>query len=61
MLDEFGDLLSFDEMCRVLQCGRNTGYRLLKTGVVGFRIGRCWKIPKADVTVFLERRKSILQ
>ena len=61
MLDEYGALLSFDEFCEVLQCGRNTAYRLLNSGIVGFRIGRIWKIPKADVIALLAERHSILQ
>ena len=61
MLDEYNELFSFDEFCEVLQCGRNTAYRLLNAGIVGFRIGRIWKIPKADVIALLAERHSILQ
>lgn len=54
MLDVYNDLLTIDELCEALMVGRNTAYRLLNSRCLkAFRIGRCWKIPKASVQEFL--------
>lgn len=61
MLDVYNDLLTIDELCEALMVGRNTAYRLLNSRCLkAFRIGRCWKIPKASVQEFLQLRKSVL-
>lgn len=56
MLNEYGDLLTIDELCEILMIGRNTAYHILNSGrVVAFRIGRRWKIPKKSVQALLEQ------
>lgn len=50
MLKEYSDLLTIDELCDILQIGRNTAYHLLNSGfIAAFRIGCRWKIPKTAV------------
>lgn len=50
MLDEYSNLITIDELCEILQIGRNTAYHLLNTGfIAAFRIGRRRKIPKTAV------------
>lgn len=50
MLDAYSDLITIDELCEILQIGRNTAYHLLNSGfIAAFRIGRRWKIPKTAV------------
>lgn len=54
MLDEYSDLISIEELCDILQIGRNTAYQLLNNGfITAFRIGRRWKIPKTAVIKIL--------
>lgn len=54
MLDEYNDLISIEELCEILQIGRNTAYQLLNSGfITAFRIGRRWKIPKSAVIKLL--------
>lgn len=61
MLSEYGDLVTIDELCEILMIGRNTAYRLLNDKkLAGFRIGRCWKIPKAAVEKLLQNQNAVL-
>lgn len=58
MLDLCDELLTIDELCEVLQIGRNTAYKLLNSGFVSaFRIGRRWKIPKNSVQEVLQTKR----
>lgn len=58
MLEQYDDLLTLDELCEVLQIGRNTAYQLLNSGFVpAFRIGRRWKIPKTCVQELLKTKR----
>ncbi|WP_326158113.1 helix-turn-helix domain-containing protein [Oscillibacter sp.] len=53
--------MTIDELCSALMIGRNTAYQLLNSGAIkAFRIGRCWKIPKAAVRDFLEASHTVL-
>lgn len=48
------ELISIDDLCDVLNIGKNAAYNLLKTGQIkSFRIGRVWKIPKAAVQDYI--------
>lgn len=59
MLNEFGAIMTIDEVCDVLMIGRNAVYKLLNSGSLkAFRIGRVWKIPKESVDAFI--RTTIL-
>ena len=61
MSEQENALLTIDELCSALMIGRNTAYRLLNSGAIkAFRIGRCWKIPKAAVRDFLEASHTVL-
>ena len=47
-------LISIDEACGDLHCGRSTVYNLLRSGELqGFRINRRWKIPKESIQAFI--------
>jgi len=55
MLDEYGELITIDELCELLMIGKNMAYQILNSGQVkAFLIGRCWKIPKKSVQALLE-------
>ena len=59
MLDLYDELLTIDELCEVLQIGRNTAYQLLNSGFVpAFRIGPRWKIPKNSVQEVLQTKRA---
>ena len=48
------ELITFDELCETLMIGRNTAYKLLKSGKLNaFKIGRVWKIPKKALSQYI--------
>ena len=54
MFNEYNDLITIDELCGILQIGRNSAYMLLNTGAIkAIRIGRIWKIPKIAVEQYI--------
>lgn len=57
MLEQYGDILTIEELCKILKVGRNRVYELLETKrIKGFRIGRPWKIPKISVENYLKEQ-----
>lgn len=47
MFEKYSDVVGVDELCEMLNIGKNSAYKLLKTGeILSLRIGRCFKIPK---------------
>ena len=56
MGNEIEDLITLDELCEILNIGRNAAYSLLNSHEIkAFRIGRCWKIPSCAVTEYILR------
>ena len=54
------DLVTFEEFRDKLQIGRTTAYRLLNSGdIKAFKVGRCWKIPKAAVSEYISRMSKL--
>lgn len=48
------EIITIDEMCEILNIGKNTAYKLLKDKEISaFRIGRHWKIPKDAVNEYI--------
>lgn len=60
MLEQYGDIISVEELCEILKTGKNRVYELLQTNQIGsFRLGRNWKIPKISVIYYLETQSRI--
>ena len=56
------EILTTDEVMDYLMIGRNTIYELLKNGKLkGFKIGSCWKIPKAAVDEYIMAESGLGQ
>lgn len=54
MLEQYADVISVNELCKILGIGRNRAYELLQTNQIkGFQMGRPWKIPKVAVEKYL--------
>ena len=54
MLEQYNEILTLDEMCEILNIGKNTAYRLLNNKEVnGFKIGHVWKIPKKALESYI--------
>lgn len=56
MLESYHDVLTVNDLCEILMVGKNAAYQLLNDqAIAAFRIGRCWKIPKAAVEEYLNK------
>ena len=54
MFNDYGDLVSVEELCEMLAIGKNAAYTLLSSGKLkAFRHNRVWKIPKQGVTNYI--------
>lgn len=54
LTNDFGEILTVDDVMELLYIGRNTVYHLLNSGQLkAFRIGRTWKIPKDCLTDYI--------
>jgi len=59
ILEEYQDILIFDELVDILNVGINTTYNLLKNKkIYSKKIGREYKIPKVCVIDYLYNRKT---
>lgn len=56
MLDNYSaDVVSVEELCRILRLGKNSVYDLLKKGKIkNLRVGKKYIIPKKSVIEFLD-------
>lgn len=47
-------MLTVEELCEIMNIGKNSAYRLLKNHEIkAFQQGRSWKIPKYSVEEFI--------
>ncbi len=54
MFDAYEDIVTLEDVCAMLNIGKNGAYRLLKEGKLhGFKIGRIWKISKKSVIDYI--------
>lgn len=57
MLQYENEILLPDEVCEILHIGKNTLYKLLNNKeLIGYRVGRNWKIPKRAVVNYIMRK-----
>jgi putative molybdopterin biosynthesis protein len=55
MLESYNDLLTVNEVSRVMNCSEQKVRKLIKTGVLkSYRIGRQIRIKKTDLINFIE-------
>ena len=55
----FDDVLTVTELMDFLAVGKNTAYKLLRSGEIkSFRIGRNYKIPKESVRKYIGRENN---
>lgn len=54
MFEQYEDMVTIDDVCQMLNIGKNNAYRLLKEGKLhAFKIGRIWKISKNSVMEYV--------
>ena len=54
MLKDYPDVLSFEQMCKILSICPKTGYKLLQDEKIrNIKIGRAYRIPKPHMIAYL--------
>lgn len=54
------DLLTVDDLCKVLMVGKNTAYNLVTSNTIkSFKVGKSWKIPRASVEKYVQDQVKI--
>jgi len=52
---EYPDVLTVDELIRMMRIGRNNAYDLLRSGKIrSFKVGKHYRITKKDAISYLE-------
>lgn len=60
MFNDFGDILSVEEVCEALRIGANQAYEILSSGKLkGYKQGRIWKIPKQALVEYIVEHSKI--
>lgn len=60
MFNDFGDILSVEEVCEALKIGANQAYEILgNSKLKGFKQGRIWKIPKQALVEYIVEQSKI--
>ena len=60
MFNDFGDILSVEEVCEALKIGANQAYDLLNNGKLkGFKQGRIWKTPRQALIQYVVEQSKI--
>lgn len=60
MFNDFGDILSVEEVCEALKIGANQAYDLLNNGKLkGFKQGRVWKTPRQALIQYVVEQSKI--
>jgi len=55
MFEEYPDIVTFDDVCKMLSLSRNTVYMLLrKKKIKSKKVGRIYRIPKKSVIEYME-------
>lgn len=60
MFTEYAEIVTIDELCEMLNIGKNSAYELLNhKKIKAFRIGRDWKIPRDAVEQYILNQASL--
>lgn len=54
MLENYGELITLDQLQEILSISRNTAYELLRTKKIkAIKIGKIWRIPKKSIEDYI--------
>ncbi len=54
--DEYGDIMTVDDLMKYLNIGRTTAYKLLQSGKIKvLRFGRIYRLSRASVQEFVRK------
>lgn len=60
MFEEYNTLVSIEDLCQMLDIGKNSAYDLLKhKQLKSFRIGKKYKIPKQSVEEYVREKARL--
>lgn len=60
LFNEYRDVLTVEELCEMLDIGKNAAYKLLASGKIHcFRHNRVWKIPKEGVVEYIRQQSTM--
>lgn len=60
MLEQYNDVIRIEDLCKILNIGKNTAYKVLQNGTIpSVRIGRKYVIPKCGVIKYLRNIQNI--
>ena len=58
MFTKYPDVVTVEQLCKMLDVGKNTAYNLINRNVIrSVKIGRVYKIPKINVIQYLKAAK----
>ena len=59
MLDEYGTILSVEDVMEILNIGKNAAYDLFRKGDIKcFRLKNRWKVPKQAVIDYINNQSN---
>jgi len=54
MLEDYPDIITVEQLRKILKIGRNTAYKIINSNMIkSVRIGKIHKIPKSNVIEYL--------
>ena len=60
MFETYEDMVTIDDVCQMLNIGKNNAYRLLKEGKLhAFKIGRIWKVSRQSVIEYVNHNTRL--
>ena len=60
MFEDYGDMLTVDEVTDILRIGKNAAYDLFRTGKIKtLRVKRRWMIPKKALIEYVETESKL--
>lgn len=59
MFNEYPDIVTTEQLCKMLNIGKNTAYKLLGDGKIkSVRIGKSHKVLKASIIDYIEKASA---
>ncbi|MDE5582802.1 MAG: helix-turn-helix domain-containing protein [Ruminococcus sp.] len=56
MCEDLNEIITIEELMKLLNIGKNTAYRLLESGEIrAFILGNKWKIPRKSVIEYINK------
>lgn len=56
MFENYDDILSVSETAEALKLGHSQVYKLLRSGELGYKEGKDWKIPKLALENYVRKK-----